>query len=178
MRKSVAASALLALGLLAFALPPLQDGGNAAARAKELLAPFAGNWDTEWSGMGMPPSQGSEVVTALPHGLALVITSTSPMGPGQTFEGHGLIGFDRGTGKFMHAWADNQGPGLSISEGRFSEDGKSFIIEAEQDMGMGPVKTVMTMHVDDADHMTWTMRAKDAPADAAPMMTQKYTRKR
>jgi len=177
MRKSiVVASALLSVGLLAFALPGPDE--KAEARAKELLAPFAGNWDTEFSMMGMPPSKGSEVVKALPHGLALVITSSADMGPNGPYEGHGLLGYDRRSGTWQHAWTDNADAGLSVSEGKFSEDGKSFIIEAEEDMGAGPMPMVMTMHVDDADHMTWTMRAKSADAGAAPMMTMKYTRKR
>ena len=179
MRMSVVlASSLLALGLLAAALPPAQDGAKAEARAKELLAPFAGNWDTEFTMPGVPPMKGSEVVKAMSHGLSLIITSSGDMGPMGPYEGHGVLGYDRKAGKWMHVWTDNADPGMSVSEGRWSDDGKSFIVEFEQDMGMGPVKAVSTMHLDDADHMTWTMRAKDDPADAAPMMSAKYTRKR
>jgi hypothetical protein len=178
MRTPVAiASALISLALLAAALPPAQDG-QAEARAKELLAPFAGNWDTEYTMPGMPPMKGTEVVKALPHGLSVIITSTGDMGDMGTYEGHGVIGFDRKAGKWIHVWTDNVDAGISVSEGRWSEDGKSFLVEMEEDMGMGPVKAISTMRIDDKDHMTWTMCAKDAPADAAPMMSAKYTRKR
>lgn len=187
MRKPlIASAALLSLavcGVLAATLPawatlPARPDEKDIARAKEQLAPFAGNWDTEITMAGMPPSKGSEVVQALPHGLALVVTSTASMGPMGAYEGHGLMGYDSKTGKWMHVWTDNAGSTFSVSEGRFSEDGKSFIIEGEQDMGTGPLPVVMTMHVDDADHLTWTMRNKDGAADAAALMTMKYTRKR
>src|SRR5262245_32277741 len=92
---------------LAFALPAAQDA-QAEARAKKLLAPFAGSWDTEFSMPGMPaPSKGNEQVKAMPHGLAVVVTSTADMGPSGPYEGHGLIGYDKKTGKWQHAWTDN-----------------------------------------------------------------------
>ena len=170
-------SALLALGLLAAALPPVQDDGKAEARAKELLASFAGTWETEFSMTGMTSSKGLEVVKALPHGLSLVVTSTGDMGPMGPYEGHGLIGYYRKSGKCVHVWTDSMDPGISVSEGRWTDDGTSFIVEFKQDTGMGPMPVISTMHVDDKDHMTWTMRAKDTPEGSAPMMSQKYTRK-
>ena len=180
MRKLILLTATLSLALLAFVLPAAQDA-SADARAKALLAPFVGTWETTFSMPGMPDtgSKGQEVVTALPHGLALVIHSTSDMGPMGKYEGHGLLGFSPDSGKWSHAWTDSMTPGLSIDEGSWSGDGKSFVIQSEEDMGMGAgkQKVVMTMHVDDADHLTWTMRGADAAEGSPPLMTMKYTRK-
>ena len=176
MRLLIASTAVLSLALLAFVRPVFQEA-SPEARAKELLAPYAGTWDTTMSMAGME-SKGQEVVTALPHGLAVTVHSTSDMGPMGKYEGHGIMGFEPKTGRWHHVWADSMTPGMSVTTGRWSDDGKDFIVESEEDMGMGPMKVVMTMHKDDADHMTWTMRAKDASDGAAPIMSMKYTRRK
>ena len=168
MRTTLLVTAILGLGLLAATLP---SPGDDTARAKALLAPFAGTWATEFSMVGMPASKGAEVVTAFPHGLAVAVTSRA-----DGYEGHGLIGYDPRTGKYMHVWADTMTPGLMVSEGHFSADGKSFTVEGEHETAAGKVPVDMTMHIDDADHMTWTMKPKGD--DAAPaIMSMKYTRK-
>jgi len=179
MRKPlIALSACLALGLLAFV--PARPSAADVARAKELLGRLAGNWDYELTMPGMPPMKGSETIKAMPHGLTLVVTSTGDMGPMGPFEGHGLMGFDSQTGKWLQAWTDNTDPKFSINEGRWSEDGSTFTIEDEVDFGMGggPQAMVMATHIDGPDSMTFTMKAKDAPADGPAVMTMRYARKR
>jgi hypothetical protein len=161
--------------LLAAATLPLGPVGD-DARAKELLAQFAGTWDTESSYMGSPASKGTETVELLPHGLSAVVTSKSPMGPGRSFEGHGLFGYDASQKKWIHAWVDNADSHFSVSEGTWSADGKVFTIEEEIDMGTGPTLMLMQTTFSDADHARFRMAPKDAAAEAQPMVSMSYTR--
>jgi hypothetical protein len=179
MRKPlIALSACLALGLLAFV--PARPSAEDVARAKELLGRLAGNWDYEFTMAGMPPMKGSEVIKAMPHGMAVVVTSTGDMGPMGKFEGHGLMGFDSRSGKWLQVWTDSMDPKFSVTEGRWSEDGSTFTVEDEVDFGMGsgPQPMVMATRINGPDSMTFTMKAKDAPADGPAFMTMQYTRKR
>jgi len=146
------------------------------ARAKELLAQLAGTWDTQTTFMSFPPSKGTETVELLPHGLSAVVTSKGPMGPGRSFEGHGLIGYDPQQNKWLHAWVDNTDSHFSVSEGTWSADGKVFTIQEEVDLGAGPTLMLMQTTITGADGLSFRMAPKDAPADAKPMISTTYTR--
>ena len=165
-----------ALALIAAVLPP-EPAGDETARAKELLKRFEGAWITETVYGNFPPSQGSEEVKLMSHGLSAVVTSSSPMGPGMTFEGHGLLGYDPAQKKWIQCWIDNTDTSVGVSEGAWSADGKVFTIEEEIDMGGGPKPTLLeTRFADDGSH-SFRMIAKDAAADAKPMLTMTYKRK-
>jgi Protein of unknown function (DUF1579) len=167
---------LAGLVLVAAALPgPADDSG----RAKDLIKSLVGSWDCETSFAGFPPSKGNEEVKPLAHGLSCVITATSKdaMGPGMpAFEGHGLFGYDPKQKKWLHAWVDNMDTSFEVTEGTWSEDGKSFTIEQAVDMGRGPQQMVMTQKITGPDTRTFTMSVKNAPADATPMLTMNYKR--
>jgi hypothetical protein len=147
------------------------------ARAKELLKGFEGNWESEMSFMGMT-SKGSEQVKLVSGGTVAIVEASGAMGPGQTFEGWGMIGYDPADKVWRHIWCDNQGPGLAAAEGTWSADGKTFTIEDEMDfnMGSGPQRMVMTSLMTGPDTREGRMIPKDAPAGAPPMMTIKYKR--
>jgi len=164
-----------ALSLLAFAVP--RPAAEDVPRAKELLKHFAGTWDVEMTFAGMPPSKGTETNHLLTHGLVLVTEYRAPMGPGQEFEGHGLMGFNPRTGAWTSVWADSMDPNISINEGTWSADGKTFTVEDEIDMGMGPVRMAMVTTITDADHHTFTMSDSKAAAGAAPMVKATYARR-
>ena len=166
---------LAGLVLLAAAVPP-GPAGDDTARAKEIVKAMAGTWDTETTFGAFPPSKGTEKVELTGGGLAAVVTATSEMGPGMTFEGHGLFGFDPTKKVWFNCWADNTGPGLSASQGTWSADGKTFTIEEEMDMGAGPQKMVMLTTITGADTREFVMQRKDAAADADPVLTMKYKR--
>ncbi len=146
------------------------------AHARELLRHFAGTWDTESTYGDYPPSKGSEEVKVLAHGLSATISSTSPMGPGQTFEGHGIFGYDPHQKKWIHVWVDNTDPNISISEGTWSEDGNVFTIEDDINMGSGPTRMVLSTTITGAETREFRMAAKDAPAEAPPMIRMTYKR--
>lgn len=166
---------LAGLVLLAAAIPPGPVGDD-TARAKELIRAMVGTWDSETSFGNFPPSKGTETVTLSGGGLAAVVTSTSAMGPGMTFEGHGLFGFDPQKHVWFNVWADNTSPGLGVSEGNWSADGKTFTIEEEIDMGTGPQKMLMVTVLTGADSREFTMQRKDAAPDADPVLSMKYKR--
>ena len=166
-------AAVLLLGAAA-ALPPRQATDE--ARAKELMAQLAGTWETQTTFMSFPPSKGTETVELLPHGLSAVVTAKGPMGPGRTFEGHGLFGYDPQQQKWLHAWIDNTDTSFGVSEGTWSADGKVFTIEEEVDLGAGPTRMVMQTTISSADSHSFRMLPKDAPADAKPMISVTYTR--
>jgi hypothetical protein len=67
-----------------------------------------------------------------------------------------------------------------VSQGRWSEDGKTFTVEQEMDMGMGagPQKMLMVNTTTGADTREFKMMPKDAKPDAAPMVKATYTRKK
>ncbi len=164
-----------AVSLLAFAVP--RPAADESARARDLLEHFVGTWDVDMTFMGMPPSKGTETITALTHGLTLVSEYRSPMGPGMEFEGHGLFGYDPKKGVWVQVWADNTDPAISINEGKWSEDGKSFMVEEEIDMGMGPMDMAMVTTIVDADSHTFTMTDRKAAAGAPPVMKATYKRR-
>ena len=166
----------VALGLLAAAIPP-GPSADEADRARELLKQFDGTWDVDSTMMGMPPSKGTEINHVLSHGLSLVTEYRAPMGPGQEFEGHGLFGYDPKQGKWLNVWADNTDPSISVTEGHWSADGKTFTIEETIDMGMGPMPMVMVNELKAEGTRLFTMRNKDAAADEAPFMKATYTRR-
>jgi len=166
---------LAALALLVAAVPP-RASADEVTHAKELLKNFVGTWDVDGSFMGMP-SKGVETNTLLSHGLCVVSEYHAPMGPGQEFEGHGLMGYDPKQGKWLSVWADNTDTSISVSEGHWSSDGKTFTIEETIDMGTGPMEMVMTTALQPDGSRVFTMRNKDAAADAVPMVKSTYTKR-
>ena len=163
--------------LFVAAIPPAPV--DEVARAKELLKPMVGMWDSEMSFMGMGPLKGTEEVKLLTGGLVATVTATSAGGPMGNFEGHGMFGYDPKAKVWHHVWTDNMDPGLFLSSGTWSADGKSFTIEDETDMGMGagPQMMVMTNTITGEDTREFTMKPKDAAAGVPPMVSAKYKRR-
>ena len=163
--------------LLVAAIPPAPV--DDVARAKELLKPMAGMWDSEMTFMGMGPMKGTEDVKLVSGGLVAMVTAGGDMGPSGTFEGHGMIGFDPKAKVWHHIWTDNQDPGLVVTVGTWSADGKSFVVEDETDLGMGagPQLMVMTTTVTGEGTREFTMKAKDSKPEMPPVMSAKYKRR-
>ncbi|HEX5010649.1 MAG TPA: DUF1579 family protein [Planctomycetota bacterium] len=166
---------LAALALLVAAVPP-RPATDEVARAKELLEGFVGTWDVDGSFMGMP-SKGVETNTLLTHGLCIVTDYRAPMGPGAEFEGHGLMGYDPSQGKWLSIWADNTDPSISVTEGHWSADGKTVTVEETIDMGAGDRAMVLTTALQPDGSRLFTMVAKDAAPDAAPIVKSTYRKR-
>jgi Protein of unknown function (DUF1579) len=165
-----------ALGLLSAALPP-RSAADEVARAKELLKSFAGTWDCEATFMGMPPSKGVETNKLLSHGLCVVSEYHSPMMPGQEYEGHGFLGYDPGEGKWIHIWADNTDPSISMSEGTWNEEGTVFTVEDTIDFGTGPMTMLMVNTLQADGTRSFVMNRKDAAATDTPMARMTYRKR-
>ena len=163
--------------VLVAAIPPAPV--DETARAKELLKPMVGMWDSEMTFMGMGPLKGTEDVKLAGGGLVATVTAISAGGPTGSFEGHGMFGYDPKAKVWHHVWSDNTEPGLFVSEGAWSADGKSFIIEDEADLGMGggPQMMVMTQTITGEDTREFTMKPKDAKPETPPMISAKYKRR-
>lgn len=149
------------------------------ARAKALMKPFEGNWDSEMYFMGMGPMKGTEEVTLVSGGLVALVKAGGSAGPSGNFEGHGMFGFEPKTKVWSHVWSDNMDPGLFVSQGSWSADGKTLTVEQEMDMGMGagPQTMLMVNTLTGEGTREFKMLAKDAKPEAAPMVTAKYKRK-
>lgn len=65
---------------------------------------------------------------------------------GQSFEGHGLTGYDNVSGQYWSTWVDNMTTGLMTMEGEFDEESKTFQwTGTSNDPLTGAAKTT-TMH--------------------------------
>jgi hypothetical protein len=166
---------LAAIALLVAAVPP-RPATDEVTRAKELLKGFVGTWDVDGSFMGMQ-SKGVETDTLLTHGLCIVSEYHAPMGPGAEFEGHGLLGYDPGQGKWLSVWADNTDPSISVTEGHWSADGKTFTVEETMDMGTGDREMVLTTAIQPDGSRLFTMTGKDSAPDAAPIVKSTYRKR-
>lgn len=116
----------------------------------EKLAAMAGTWTftgTFWMAPGAPPetSTGRAEREMTLGGRVLAERVESEL-MGQRFEGLGLSGFDRVSGRYWGTWNDNMGTGLMIAEGTCAEDGSCEFTGTWNDPMLGGPKTVrMTM---------------------------------
>src|SRR6185436_8078918 len=101
-------------------------------------------------------------------GLVAMVSTSVVMGPAGTVEGHGMFGYEPKAKTWSDVWADDGDPGLSVNQGTWSADGKSFTVEAEVDMGAGPQRMLMIKTVTGADTREVIMKPKDAKPDASP----------
>ena len=159
------------------ATPPASP--EEVARAKALMKPMEGHWESEMYFMGMGPMKGTEDVTLISGGLVAQVKAGGSAGPSGEFEGHGMFGYEPKTKTWNHVWSDNMDPGLFVSQGAWSADGKTFTVEQEMDLGMGagPQLMLMINTLTGEGTREFKMQAKDAKPDAAPMVTAKYKRK-
>jgi hypothetical protein len=92
----------------------------------DLLRRFAGVWDATMTMAGAPgePSvilNGQEVNTVGGDGL-FVAGDFRALLDGRPFQGHALLAWDAGAGKFRRAWADSTSQAFWISEGAWNPE--------------------------------------------------------
>jgi uncharacterized protein DUF1579 len=78
---------------------------------------------------------------------------------GMKFMGKGVTGYDVNKKKFVRAWIDNFGTGISTSTGTYDKENKTFTYKGEEDipeMG-GKVKTRDVLKLVSADEETFEM---------------------
>jgi Protein of unknown function (DUF1579) len=117
-RSTLFAALILGVSASVFAQPPLPQPGP----EHEVLRKDVGTWDVTMEltpGAGMPPFSMTGVETdTLLGGRWLIAQYTFDM-MGQTFEGHGITGYDPAKKAYVSTWVDTMSTSLMTSEGSF-----------------------------------------------------------
>lgn len=143
----------------------------------DVLKHMAGMWDAEVKFGEFPPSKGTMDAKLDLGGLWIVSDFKGEMGPGMTFTGHEVFGWDSAKKKYVGCWVDSMSTNMSISEGTWDAATKTMTSTGQGvDMSGQPATMTQVVKVEDADHHTFTMHM--GGADTPALMTIKYTRKK
>lgn len=109
------------------AMPPMPKPGP----EHEIFKEDKGAWDAAvetFMAPGAPPmtSKGVETNTIGCGGLCLITDFKGEMGPGMTFEGHGVSAWDPAKKKYIGAWTDSMSQGLLMGESTWDPASKTF----------------------------------------------------
>jgi hypothetical protein len=101
----------------------------------KVLEPLIGNWTYVakfWLEPGKPPmeSKGTAARKWIMDGRYVYEDVEGEMF-GKTFKGTGITGFDKTQGKYVGAWVDNFGTGISQSSGTADKTGKTLTFQRE-----------------------------------------------
>ena len=184
---------LLALAMIAAAVPAMAGDEKAAAAAQDPMAmmmpgehhghmkKLAGNWDYTmkmWTEPGVAPmeSTGKRSAEMMLGDRYLHEKYTGTM-MGMPFEGHGTMGYDNVQKQYIGTWIDNMGTGIMMSTG--SCDGKgTWTMKgdmADPTTGtMVPTRSVLKM----VDENTFTMEMYVTGPDGKEMKMMEMTHKR
>lgn len=128
----------------------------------KLLAGFQGAWTCNvksWFGPGEPKeSKGTMARTMIMDGRYLQEKFTGDF-LGMKFQGMGLMGYDANKKKYVSAWIDNFGTGISTMQGSYDAEAKSITMLGEEDnptMG-GKMKTRDVLTIVDQDEQKLEM---------------------
>jgi hypothetical protein len=118
----------------------------------ELLEHFAGNFSCETAfqmgseRMESPARATGELILG---GRYVSQRFTMPDFMGMDFEGHGVTGYDKARDRFVTAWWDNLGTGITVMEGEYDEEADTMTWTGEATYPAGPdtVATVPVRHV-------------------------------
>ncbi|QNP39633.1 DUF1579 domain-containing protein [Lysobacter solisilvae (ex Woo and Kim 2020)] len=146
------------------AMAAWQKASTPNERHQQLIAEFAGTWNTKmtsWMDPSAPPQveTGKSVNTAVLGGRQLRMDYSGQF-MGQPFQGMGYTGYDNVTGKYFSTWSDNMSTGLFVAEGSYDAAGKVYNYTATMNDPMqngAPVPVRETMRVVDKDHVTFEM---------------------
>ena len=157
----------------------------------KLLAQFVGNWSYTvkmWMAPGAPPSEskGTAVSKAIMDGRYVVTENSGtfkmPGADGKmqdmNFKGISTDGYDNVKKKFVSAWVDNMGTGISLAEGTYDAATKTFTYTSEMEMTPGAKsKMRQTIKVTDADHRTFEFFEERGTGETKTMEIN-FTRKK
>jgi hypothetical protein len=112
-----------------------EEAGKPGPQHK-VLESLAGSWTYTlkmWMGPGAKPveSKGTSQNKMILGGRYLLQEAKGGMF-GKEFLGRGVTGFDKGQGKYVSAWIDNFGTGISRSIGSADKSGKVLTFEREE----------------------------------------------
>ncbi len=183
---AVAVGALMAVGLSA------QEKGKEAQappefkpqKEHEWLRAFEGTWEAQGSmkdESGVEHrSKGTETVRSVLGGFWTLMEFKGEM-DGKPFDGHGMIGFDPGRGKYVSTWMNSCSPCFMKAEGRADPVGNLLSLEGDTyDPKTGKKTTLRLVHElrsRDARKLTFYAPGPDGSTEQA-MGEITYTRKK
>lgn len=141
---------LLALAVLAGAWLSREETGGGGEKKKDdplagltkpgpehkLLATMAGTWSANvrsWFGPGEPKESKGTMVRKMIMGGRYLHEKFEGDFAGMKFQGLGISGYDANKKKFVSAWIDNFGTGISTMQGSYDAEAKSFTFLGEED---------------------------------------------
>jgi hypothetical protein len=174
-------STLLA-GLCAFVLVALgvaPAAGQAPAKPgpeHEKLQKFEGDWDATVS-LGGGESKATCTYKLGLGGFWLQSHFKADFG-GMPFEGRSLTGYDPHKKKYVSTWADSMEPQLTVMEGKFADDGKSYTETGESVGRDGKTQKLKSVYdFKDKDTFVFTMYKVEGGKDQQ-LMQITYKRKK
>jgi len=97
---------------------------------------------------------------------------------GQPFEGHGIMGFDNATQKYVSSWIDSMGTGILTSTGEETEKGRTWTFHGPWDLGGGKsMATRLTIKMVSDKEAVWEMWMGPDEKSAGSVMTLHATKK-
>lgn len=158
--------------------------GPKPAKEHEYLKQFEGKWEAVSRFMMEPgkpavESKGTETGTMTCNGLWLVFEYRGEM-MGQTFTGHGTMGYDLQKKKFVGSWIDSMATGLFIAEGTSDEKGTVFtmVMEGTDPMTGKTLKMKQVSVIKDKDTKTLTFSMPGPDGKDMMIGTIEYKRKK
>jgi hypothetical protein len=148
----------------------------------KLIAKLSGTWDGKikaWFNPG-EPMESTAVTTRkmIMDGLYMQENHTGTFA-GMKFKGLGLLGYDTAKKKYVQAFIDNFGTGISQNEGTYDESKKAWTFLGEEDSPIfGKMKTrdVLTVVSEDSQHFEM-YRTPGKDGKEMKVMEITYTRK-
>lgn len=122
----------------------------------KLLAKLEGTWNAKvksWFGPGEPKESTGVMVRKMIFDGRYIHEDFKGEFLGMKFLGRGVTGFDVNKKKFVMAWIDNFGTGISTSAGSYDKESKTFTFTGEEDIpemgGKTKTRDVLKMVSDD-----------------------------
>jgi hypothetical protein len=128
----------------------------------KILAKLAGKWNAKvksWFGPGEPKeSEGVLTRRMIMKGLYVQENFTGDF-LGMKFQGQGILGYDVNKKKYLMAWIDNFGTGISLNQGSYDADAKTLTFTGEEDNPMmgGKMKTKDVLKLVSDDEQSFEM---------------------
>jgi hypothetical protein len=146
--------AILALSL-GVAPAAAQEGMPKPGPEHEMLKKFEGKWNATIASPGGEIKGTADYKVGM-GGFWLQLHFKSEFA-GTPFEGRGLTGYDPLKKKYVSTWADSIEPFLTVTEGTFAKDGKTFTETGESCMHGKPEKIKSVYEFKDKDTFVFTM---------------------
>ena len=175
------AAAVVASCAAGFALGSINSGQDPSAAKlspeQQHLKQHAGVWDANLKITGEPGGEpmtmkGTMTGTLICNGAWLVEEFKS-----DTFQGHGITGYDPHKKKYVNVWVDSESPSFQMGEGTGSADGKTITMMVEGADASGKiVKTREVTEMKGEQSRTFTIYEIGADGKEKVGLTIDYTR--